>query len=335
MGRVVLRHLTGSKTGQVESFPLDRFTPLLVGRDLGANVRYDARHDDLVGRRHAIVEKDAAGPCRFTVTDLDSRNGTFVNGQRIAGSSALRPGDVVQFGLGGPELEFQVLNFELRSAMRTRTGLKRAVNQDSARVVCRWRGRRHLLAVVADGLGEHGHGDVASQLTVHTVAQTFDAHDGDDAGEALRKAVAQANRSVFLASQQDAGLRGMRTTCTALVIREGMAVCAHVGDSRLYLVRHGRIEQMTTDDAPAGALGTDLDVEIACWDEPFALRDDDRLLLCTDGLHDFVSDDEMSRMIVTRPPDEACRDLITLALARGGDDNITAAVVHVTSSRGS
>lgn len=227
-----------------------------------------------------------------------------------------------------------LLEFELRAAMRTRTGLKRSVNEDSARVVWRWRGRRHLLAVVADGLGEHGHGDLASQLTVHAVAQTFDAHGGDDTGEALRKAVAQANRSVFLASQQDADLRGMRATCTALVIRAGIAVCAHVGDSRLYLVREGRIEPMT-DDTPAGALGTDPDVEIHGWDAPFALRDDDRLLLCTDGLHRFVSDDEMSRVIVTRPPEEACGDLITLAVARGGDDNITAAVIHVTSSRGS
>jgi serine protease Do len=108
MERVILRHLSGSKASQVESFPLDQFTSVLIGRDTAATLRYDATRDDLVGRQHARIEKDAADPYRFTVVDLDSRNGTFVNRQRIVGSSVLTPGDTVQFGPGGPELEFQI-----------------------------------------------------------------------------------------------------------------------------------------------------------------------------------------------------------------------------------
>lgn len=108
MERVILRHLTGSKANEVESYPLDQFTGVLIGRDPSATLRYDATRDDLVGRQHARIEKDGGEPYRFTIADLDSRNGTFVNRQRIVGTAALTPGDVVQFGPGGPELEFQI-----------------------------------------------------------------------------------------------------------------------------------------------------------------------------------------------------------------------------------
>lgn len=108
MERVILRHLSGSKANQVESYPLDQFTSILIGRDPSATLRYDATRDDLVGRQHARIEKDGGDPYRFTVADLESRNGTFVNRQRIVGTAALTPGDVVQFGPGGPELEFQI-----------------------------------------------------------------------------------------------------------------------------------------------------------------------------------------------------------------------------------
>lgn len=108
MERVILRHLSGSKANQVDSYPLDQFTTILIGRDPSATLRYDATRDDLVGRQHARIEKDGAETYRFTVTDLDSRNGTFLNRQRIVGSAVLTPGDVVQFGPGGPEVEFQI-----------------------------------------------------------------------------------------------------------------------------------------------------------------------------------------------------------------------------------
>jgi serine protease Do len=108
MERVVLRHLSGSKTNQTQEFPLADFRDLLIGRDPGANVRYDPDRDDLVGRQHARLSRDPADPYRFTITDLNSRNGTFINKQRIVGTAAVTPGDVVQFGPGGPEFEFTI-----------------------------------------------------------------------------------------------------------------------------------------------------------------------------------------------------------------------------------
>ncbi len=108
MERIVLRHLSGSKANQVEEFPLAHFRELIFGRDPSASVKYDPNRDDLVGRQHAKIVQDSADPNQFIVTDLNSRNGTFVNRQRIVGSVKITPGDTVQFGAGGPEFQFDL-----------------------------------------------------------------------------------------------------------------------------------------------------------------------------------------------------------------------------------
>lgn len=108
MERIVLKHLSGSKANQVEEFPLAHFRELVFGRDPSVSVKYDPNRDDLVGRQHAKLILDPAAPNQFVITDLNSRNGTFVNRQRIGGSARLSPGDVVQFGAGGPEFQFEV-----------------------------------------------------------------------------------------------------------------------------------------------------------------------------------------------------------------------------------
>jgi serine protease Do len=108
MERIVLRHLSGSKANQVEEFPLAHFKELIFGRDPSASVKYDPNSDDLVGRQHAKIIQDSADPKQFVITDLNSRNGTFVNRQRIGGSARISPGDMVQFGAGGPEFQFDV-----------------------------------------------------------------------------------------------------------------------------------------------------------------------------------------------------------------------------------
>ncbi len=106
MERVVLRHLSGAKGQQVESIPLDRAGDLLIGRDLAAHVRFDPEHDDLVGRQHARILQDPGDKYKFSIVDLNSRNGTYINKQRVVGTSALAPGDIVQLGPGGPEFQF-------------------------------------------------------------------------------------------------------------------------------------------------------------------------------------------------------------------------------------
>ncbi len=106
MERVVLRHLSGAKGQQVESIPLDKAGDLLIGRDLAAHVRFDPEHDDLVGRQHARILQDPADRYKFSIVDLNSRNGTYINKQRVVGTAALAAGDIVQLGPGGPEFQF-------------------------------------------------------------------------------------------------------------------------------------------------------------------------------------------------------------------------------------
>lgn len=108
MERIVLRHRSGSKANQVEEFPLSHFVELTIGRDPAAVVRYDPDQDDLVGRQHAKIVRDQADQTQFLIVDLSSRNGTFVNKQRIVGTARIAPGDLVQFGPGGPELQFDL-----------------------------------------------------------------------------------------------------------------------------------------------------------------------------------------------------------------------------------
>lgn len=106
--RIVLRHLSGSKANQVEEFPLTHFKELTIGRDPSSVVKYDADKDDLVGRLHARIVQDPSDAGSFSIVDASSRNGTYVNKQRIIGGAKIMPGDVVQFGPGGPEFQFDL-----------------------------------------------------------------------------------------------------------------------------------------------------------------------------------------------------------------------------------
>jgi protein phosphatase len=146
-------------------------------------------------------------------------------------------------------------------------------------------------------------------------------------------------------------LQGMGTTCTALVLRGDEAFSGHVGDSRLYLVRDEHIERLSDDHSLVNemvkqgliteeqarthedrnvitrALGLHEVVEVATWEAPLPVRPHDRFLLCSDGLYDLVSDEEMKDLVVSETPYDAGERLVALAKERGGHDNITVAVL--------
>jgi len=109
MERVTLRHLKGSRASDVEEFTLAEFAELTIGRDPAAAVRFDPDKDDLVGRQHARIARLGTEGYRFIVQDLNSRNGTFLNRRRVVGEMPLQPGDVIQLGAGGPEIEFDLV----------------------------------------------------------------------------------------------------------------------------------------------------------------------------------------------------------------------------------
>jgi len=108
MERIALFHLSGSKVNQTEKFPLNDFKEITVGRDPSSTVRFGEEPGTVVSRQHTRITRNIALPSQFFITDLDSRNGTYVNGQRVVGTVNLKPGDVVQCGAGGPEFRFAI-----------------------------------------------------------------------------------------------------------------------------------------------------------------------------------------------------------------------------------
>ncbi len=108
MERIILKHLSGSKVGQVEEFPLKHFAELSIGREPGSTVQFHPERDDLVGRRHAKIEPDTRDPGHYLIVDLASRNGTFLNRRRVYEPTRITAGDVLQLGPGGPEFQFQL-----------------------------------------------------------------------------------------------------------------------------------------------------------------------------------------------------------------------------------
>lgn len=248
--------------------------------------------------------------------------------------------------------------YEFVVSVLTDVGCRRESNEDSGRYVKpsdpELLSNKGVLVIVADGMGGHAAGEVASRMAVDVISRTY-YDDKMDAPIALKKAFEKANRAIYEQSRKDETLKGMGTTCTALALQDSSAFSAHVGDSRLYLVRNGEIYQQTEDHSAVmqmvkrgllsveearrhpdknvilRAMGRHPDVEVATWDEPLCVRDGDQFLLCSDGLHDLVADEEMKQAALENDPPSACESLIALAKKRGGHDNITVGIVQVKS----
>lgn len=108
MGKILLKHLEGSKAGKVDSIDLPLTAEIVLGRDPSVQIVFDATKDDLVSRNHAHLRQEASSPVSISITDLGSRNGTYINGMRITGPAKLNPGDVISLGSGGPKIEFDL-----------------------------------------------------------------------------------------------------------------------------------------------------------------------------------------------------------------------------------
>ena len=105
--QIVVRHISGARATEIDVVPVGAHRELILGRAPSAAIRFDAHRDDEVGRQHARIEPEG-GRDGFRLVDLDSRNGTFLNGARLTGPAPLRSGDVVRLGTGGPEFEIQI-----------------------------------------------------------------------------------------------------------------------------------------------------------------------------------------------------------------------------------
>ncbi len=243
----------------------------------------------------------------------------------------------------------------------TDRGCQREHNEDSAVFVqpgdANSLATKGMLALVADGMGGHKAGEVASVLAANVIRRRYYRSRAAPAA-ALVEAFEEANKAIFEHGNTHDGLRGMGTTCTAFAMRRNLGYLAHVGDSRLYLLRDGEMHQMTEDHSLVAelvrqgaltqsqadghvdknvitrALGTQSEVTVASWPHPLTLRTGDRYLLSTDGLHDLLERSRMQDLATTLDVYTACETLLTEAKQQGGYDNISMILLVVRGADG-
>ncbi len=208
-------------------------------------------------------------------------------------------------------------------------------------------GERGALFALSDGMGGHAAGEVASALVLASVRAALQNVAGGPPQARLEAAVRQANEDVLEAAKAK-GRHGMGATLTAVVVEGSQAFVAEVGDSRAYLLRSGKLKQLTRDQSLVQmlvdqglmsqeeannserknillqAMGTSPEVHAAI--AQVTLRRHDRLLLCSDGISNALTHEELQEVLTVNPPEAACNRLIQLGNDRGGEDNLTALV---------
>ena len=249
----------------------------------------------------------------------------------------------------------------LEAWLVTDVGVVRDHNEDSA-----FMEPAQGFFIVADGMGGHAAGEVASAMAVETVRKTLEEAKTEiesfkraptDTGrralvQLLQSAVLQAHQAVYQRGQSEQDKQGMGTTLDVVLVAGAEAFVAHVGDSRTYLIRESRSSQITTDHTVAevlviegkltieeaqvsplrtilvNAIGVSADVGVEM--AHVTLKKGDRLLLCSDGLHDyFPVEEEIAQRMSADKPGDALKEMVELAKTRGGHDNITGVAVHV------
>lgn len=249
----------------------------------------------------------------------------------------------------------------MRHAVISDVGLRRANNQDSLSVMlaesqANWHKYGHLF-IVADGMGAHAAGELASKLAVELIPHHYLKLKDLSPAELLHKSITETNAEIFRKGQANIEFRSMGTTCSVLTLLPEGAVVAHVGDSRVYQLHKEQLYQLTFDHSlvwemqAAGevtdetarsgvipknvitrSLGPNPNVQIDL-EGPFPVRKGDRFLLCSDGLSGQVSDEEIGAIMRALPPTEAAQLFVDLSNLRGGPDNITAIIVEVADNR--
>lgn len=235
----------------------------------------------------------------------------------------------------------------LHAGAKTDVGLTRSNNEDA----CHLDTGRGLF-IVADGMGGHAAGEIASRLAVDTVCDYLPDAGTDNLQQSLRQSVEQANLAVRQAAAEHPDWQGMGTTLSILLIDRGEALLSHVGDSRIYRLRDGCLELLTQDHSLVGeqlrqgilseqeardsslghillqAIGISPELDI--FQARCRLAAGDRFLLCSDGLTDMLEEEELG-VILARDaaPPELCAELIDRALEQGGKDNITVVIVDI------
>lgn len=250
---------------------------------------------------------------------------------------------------------------QLQVAQLTDIGRKRPSNEDNLISVLpedlSILDQKGALFVVADGMGGHEHGEVASQMAVTMIREVYYQDTSSDIPTALTNAIKQASATIYQEAQSklspDDKSATMGTTCVALVVKDRTLYIANVGDSLAYLINDQEVRQLAEDHSWVAeqvrkglmskeeartsekrnvitrCLGTQSDVEIYLTTITDA-QPGDTLVLCTDGLHGQISEADMREIVTHYPPEESAKLLIERANENGGPDNITAIVVKIS-----
>lgn len=208
------------------------------------------------------------------------------------------------------------------------------------------------LLIVADGMGGHQAGEVASSMATDIISHEYFKLNGTSVEKNLAKVLALANKTIFEKASSSETHKGMGTTCTVLVVIDQAVYFAHVGDSRAYMQKGNSIIQITTDhtfvqelvnngDITAeeaathpkrniltNAMGTKPDIRIDTGKCELTLENNDRLLLCSDGLYDYLNAGELKDILVANDIKAAAGIMVQQAKARGGHDNITVVIAE-------
>ncbi len=256
----------------------------------------------------------------------------------------------LQLLLGGKGESAPLEAGRIRCAFRSECGPVRLENQDAVAVYTANGGVP--VVAVADGLGGHLGGKIASRLAIDRLLVEVAEPKGRSVDRLLREAIAKANLDIFHRAHEDRQLRNMQSTMTALGFTADQAVVAHVGDSRLYRVRGTQVELLTQDHSQAmemlrlrlltpeqaanhparsvltRSLGAELLTRVDL--HRTSIHAGDRFLLCTDGLWTEVTPEEIGAVVSAGEPEAACTTLIRLALERGGADNASAVVANIS-----
>jgi PPM family protein phosphatase len=247
----------------------------------------------------------------------------------------------------------------VRCAAVSDVGMRRTSNQDSMAAAladddAQWFSRGHLF-VVADGMGAHAAGELASQIATDNIPHAYQKRRELPPCESIIAAVHDANGRIYAKGQNSVDFHGMGTTCSCLLLLPDGALAAHVGDSRVYRLRGGSIEQLTFDhslvwemaaagqateeDVPAyvpknvitRSLGPHPTVKVDL-EGPLPIQPGDRFLLCSDGLTGPLNPTLIGMVMSSLSPEESSQTLVDLANLLGGPDNITAVVAEVSDA---
>jgi PPM family protein phosphatase len=274
--------------------------------------------------------------------------------------SALQPtlAKVVSCSFSAMVVDLKKIKPGIEVASLTDVGRQRANNEDS---YLYWEPesekeflRKGRLAVIADGMGGYEGGQEASRLAVETVRHIYDGDFDDDPQAALTAAFGAAHENIQRYAVEHPEFHGMGTTCTAVAVIGPELYFAHVGDSRLYRVRGANVSRLTRDHSYVGrlvesgivraedaeshpqrhiltaALGSGREVVPDVPAAAVKVEKGDSFVLCTDGLWGLVSEAELAQMVNGNTPNVACHALVQAALDRGGPDNVTVIILHIS-----